>query len=70
MGASSQNRLLWEDRKKLSYQAFDWGRTGDISDKTILLVDDLIGTGATLKAAAYRLKEGFPKAIYGLALCI
>ena len=69
-GHPPQARLLWEDRKKLSYRAFEWRGKEDISDKTILLVDDLIGTGATLKAAAFRLREGFPKAIYGLVLCI
>jgi ComF family protein len=69
-GHPPQARLLWEHRKQLSYRAFEWKCKQDISDKTILLVDDVIGTGATLKAAALRLREGFPKAVYGLALCI
>jgi predicted amidophosphoribosyltransferase len=39
---------------------FQWKKQVPITEKTILLVDDILGTGATLRASAQRLYEGFP----------
>ncbi len=70
MGYPPQTRLPWQERQKLSPFVFEWQDTHDIHHKTILIIDDLIGTGATLKTAALCLKEGCPKALYGFGLCI
>lgn len=70
IGYPLQTRLSWEERQKLSPFVFEYRRGVDITCKTILIVDDLIGTGATLKTAALHLKEGSPKALYGIGLCI
>lgn len=66
----SQRRLSSEERERLDSESFQWKKRKDLSDKIVLVVDDLIGTGTTLHHAALRLKEGFPKAVYGIAFSI
>lgn len=64
-----QMKVEREKRLRLSVENFQWKKRMLIGAKTILLVDDVIGTGATLRAASQRLYEGFPLKIIKAA-CI
>lgn len=69
-GAFSQSRLSQTQRKDLCSHSFSWKTEKELSDQTILLIDDVITTGATFRRCAAAIQEGFPAAIYGLAFCI
>jgi competence protein ComFC len=58
-----------KQRKKLSPDAFLWKKHKDISDQTLLLVDDVMTTGTTLNHCAATLQEGFPAGVYALTFC-
>ena len=68
-GGFSQSGLTKEQRLALSATCFSWKKNQVISDKIILLVDDVLTTGTTLNHCAERLQEGFPAHIYGLTFC-
>lgn len=65
-----QAKLSAAQRKGNVASAFEVqaGRTSDIEGKRVLLVDDVMTTGATLGAAARTLKKAGAKAVYG-AVC-
>jgi predicted amidophosphoribosyltransferase len=62
-----QMRVDRERRYRLSVESFQWKKRVPIAEKTILLMDDIKGTGATLRACAQRLYEGFPLKIIQMA---
>ncbi len=73
-----QMRIEKDRRYELSIENFQWAKRflssvsfikppPSISGKTLLLVDDLIGTGTTLKCCERRLYEGFPRRIIKMA---
>lgn len=65
-GGFSQSKLSFEERRRLSLQAYQWRKRKEIKGKIILLIDDLAITGATLRVCMRRLKEGHPSSILGL----
>lgn len=62
-----QMKVDRERRYLLSAESFHWKKQVPIAEKTILLVDDIIGTGATLRACSQRLYEGFPLKVIKMA---
>jgi competence protein ComFC len=64
-----QMKVDTDQRYLLSAENFAWRKRVPIAEKTILLVDDIVGTGASLRACAQRLYEGFPLKIIKMA-CI
>lgn len=61
-----QTQLNKEERKKNVRGAFSIGNNFDVKGKTILLVDDVLTTGATLSSCAKTLKEAGAKKVYCL----
>lgn len=67
-GVISQTRLVRDGRLANARAAYRLGRTRELEGKTILLVDDVITTGATCNACASLLRQAGAKAVYVLAL--
>lgn len=63
----SQERLSKEERQLLSSDNFQWKKAHSVRGKAILLIDDTITTGATLRCCAERLWEGSPVQIIKMA---
>lgn len=66
IGDLSQARLNREQRESLHEGSFYLKRGARIEGKTLLLIDDVMTTGTTLRHTAEALKEGFPEKIYAL----
>lgn len=62
-----QDRL---QREKLPEACISWKKPQLMADKTLLLIDDVMTTGTTLRHSAQQLQEAFPKAIYALTTCL
>lgn len=59
-----QKRQSGKNRYVNMYNAFDLAENANVMDKTILLIDDVKTTGATLSSAALTLKAYGAKAVY------
>lgn len=59
-----QKRQNAQNRFVNMYNAFDLAENADLSGKTILLIDDVKTTGATLSSASLTLKAHGAKAVY------
>jgi ComF family protein len=60
-------------REKLSQAAFFWKKKNSceqVVGKTVLLIDDVMTTGTTLRQTASLLQEAGPAALYALAACL
>ncbi len=68
-GDFSQAGLKQNQRLQLSGTSFDLKPGYSFNDKTILLVDDVLTTGSTLRKCSEQLFGTYPKAVYGLTLC-
>ncbi len=62
-----QTKLDRERRYRLSVEQFAWNSHYSIAGKVLLLVDDLIGTGSTLRCCERRLLEGLPLRVIQMA---
>lgn len=63
-----QNKLGKVERMTNLKNSFKAINTNDFKDKDILLIDDIITTGATMEECAKTLVESGAKTVYGLAL--
>lgn len=63
----NQATLSKEERLENVINAFAW-RGAEPPSETILLVDDVYTTGATMQACAEKLRQAGAKTVYGLAL--
>jgi competence protein ComFC len=61
-----QMRVDQQKRYFLSSKEFLWKSKTSINKKTILLIDDIVGTGATLRCCEKRLSEKFPLKIFSM----
>lgn len=67
-GDYSQAGLSYRQRMQFDPGGFQFFGKG-IEDRTILLIDDVMTTGRTLEQCGTALIGGFPKSLYGLAVC-
>ena len=67
-GKLSQTRLHRSERLANAKAAYRAARTKGLEGKTILLIDDVVTTGATSNACATLLRQAGAKAVYVLAL--
>lgn len=68
-GEYSQSALSYKQRLQLNKDSFFLRKGNSLQDQKILIVDDLLATGSTLRACAEILIEGCPQQIYGLTAC-
>lgn len=68
-GDYSQAGLNRQQRKQLNSSMFHYLSLVDMRNKTVLLVDDVMTTGTTLRCCGEALLEGHPAAIYALTVC-
>lgn len=68
-GDFSQVVLNQEQRLQLKNDNIFLRKKRPIEGKIILLIDDLMSTGATLQSCGEALQEGLPSRVYALALC-
>lgn len=69
MGSFSQAGLTKQQRLKLDDKTIYLKHQGFVRDKNVLLVDDVMTTGSTLRRCAEALMTESPKSIYGLVFC-
>lgn len=68
IGDLSQARLSKTQRETLPSDSFYLKKHCSLDEKTILLIDDVVTTGTTLRRTADALKAAFPAHIYALTL--
>lgn len=68
-GDYSQAGLSRKQRMELDGLLFSLKKDQQLQDKTVLLIDDVMTTGSTMRKCAEALMEECPAKIYGLAIC-
>lgn len=69
-GGASQAALPLSMRQQLDSTLFYWKDSSQsINDKILLVIDDVMTSGATLNCCAERLYEHRPRLLYALAFC-
>lgn len=68
-GDYSQAGLNRKQRMELEGNLFHLKKQQKLADKCLLLIDDVMTTGSTLRRCAEALQEECPSAIYGLTVC-
>jgi len=68
-GDYSQAALSKLKRLELTHHSFEMQGNVDIADKTVLLIDDVMTTGTTLRCCAETLMQGCPAKLYALVFC-
>lgn len=68
-GDYSQASLGFIQRKQLQEESFYLKTADTLADKKVLLIDDVMTTGSTLRKCAEVLIGSCPQQIYGLTLC-
>lgn len=68
--AYSQAELSYKQRLQMGANSFILKKRQNLSDKVILLIDDVSTTGTTLNRCASALLPECPSAIYALTLCL
>ena len=68
-GDYSQAGLSRQQRLELESNLFFLKKSQQLADKNILLIDDVMTTGSTLRKCAEILQEECPSTIYGLTVC-
>ncbi|MBA2728458.1 MAG: ComF family protein [Parachlamydiaceae bacterium] len=68
-GDYSQAGLKRVDRLKLDSGSFKLKKNASVADKNILLIDDVMTTGRTLRCCGEVLLEACPQSIYAMAVC-
>lgn len=68
-GDFSQAGLTRLQRMELKSNTFYLSKKAKLQDKCLLLVDDVMTTGSTLRCCTETLIEGCPSSVYGLTVC-
>lgn len=68
-GDFSQAGMNKEQREDLSADVFSFMEGIDIKDKSLLLIDDVMTTGSSLKCCAEKLRSQYPSSIFALTFC-
>lgn len=66
----SQTGLNRQQRNQLRSDAFGWKKPIDLSDRIVLVIDDVMTTSSTLRRCGAVLQEGFPKGLYGMTFSV
>jgi len=59
-----------KERIQMPHDEFSLRPTRALADKTLLLIDDVITTGTTIRSCAAALQPSFPRALYALSFCL
>lgn len=68
-GDYSQAGLDLVQRKKLRNNNIRFNKKYNVTDKTLLIIDDVLTTGTTLRCCGEVLIEGMPAKLYALTVC-
>ncbi len=69
-GEIPQGKRNQQQRLLLTAESFRLKHAAKLTDKTLLIVDDVMTTGTTLRCMSEVLMEGLPRKLYALTLCM